>query len=154
MIPEILDMTHEKASRNLQTYISSVREGNPLREEFEGARRLLLNHIYWEETRLFRVVENTRNSARIHGMEVEHGGIWKLLDKIGDYVKAGEDELAIDRLEGLLRVLETHHQAEARTIYRDLNSMDYSTQAELVFYEIEQAAIPQGWVCSILRGRK
>lgn len=110
-------------------------------------------HIYWEEATLFSVVKNERNSPRIHGMEVEHGGIWKLLDRIEGYIQNGEDDTAIDRLEGLIRVLETHREAEARTIYAEFQNMDVKSQAGLVLSGMELGSPPTGWICSILRSK-
>lgn len=154
LIPELLDEAHERAGQHLQNFIDSIGDGKLLYEQFEKARNILYMHIYWEESTLFRAVENERNSPRIHGMEVEHGGIWRLLGRIDEYVQSSEDELAIDRLEGLIRVLVTHRQAEVRTIYREFENMDLRSQAELVVSEMERASPPKGWVCSILRSQQ
>lgn len=154
MLSDILEESHRRVDRHLQNYLESLREGKAEPSEFEKAKNSLHNHIFWEESVLFRVIENGSNSARIHGLEVEHGGIWKLLDKIEGYAKTGEDELAIDRTEGLIRVLSTHNQAEERTVYGELEQQDINKQAEMILFEIEHAQPPEGWMCSILRRRR
>lgn len=151
VISDILVEDHKRVGESLERFIDSIIKGNPCMDYFFKARDSLHNHIFWEESVLFRAVEDKENSARIHGLEVEHGGIWKLLDKIEEYVSEGDAELAKDRIEGLIRVLETHNVAEEETVYRDLEEQDSSTQARLILFEIEQARPPEGWVCKIMR---
>lgn len=154
LLSDILEEDHKRVGESLTCFLDSLREGKPSVSCFEKARNSLQNHIFWEESILFRTVENQANAARIHGLEVEHGGIWKLLDKIEEYLNAGRGELATDRVEGLIRVLDAHNEAEEQTVYQELEKQDASTQARLILFEIEQARAPEGWVCNILRRRR
>lgn len=154
VISNVLEEDHRRVGEFLDKFLDSIRNGNPSENYFHSARESLHNHIFWEESVLFDAVRNESNEARIHGLEVEHGGIWKLLDKIDEYVQNGEAELAIDRLEGLIRVLETHNGAEEKTVYSELESKDSDTQARLIMFEVEQARAPEGWVCKIMKKYK
>ncbi len=153
MIARILEGDHEAVGKLLEKFLMSLKEGSPDVKTLEKARDALQNHIYWEETILFREAETEQNSARIHGLEVEHGGIWKLLDRIGEIVREGNIDLAIDRTEGLLRVLETHNSAEEGTVYSQLDLMDEKAQARLIQFEVQHARAPAGWKCRILSRR-
>lgn len=154
VISDILIEDHKRVGEFLENFLNSIKNGKPSMDYFYSARDSLHNHIYWEESVLFRAIENESNSARIHGLEVEHGGIWKLLDKIEKYVMEGDTSLAIDRVEGLLRVLYTHNKAEEGTVYRDLEDQDSTVQARLILFEVGQAKPPEGWICGIMRKHK
>lgn len=151
MIADVLEKHHAHIDKYLRDFLESVRSGNPSNELFNRAMEGLHNHIYWEETILFRSIESPDNRARVHGLEVEHGGIWQLLDKIGAYVDEGKAELAIDRLEGLLRVLVTHNSAEEGTVYPMLDQKSGEEQAELIETSLDSPVAPQGWKCATLR---
>lgn len=153
MISKVLIEDHGKVDELLTMFIDSLKAGRQQTDLFEKARLALHNHIYWEETSLFRSVENDANKARIYGLEVEHGGIWQLLDKVWAYLMNDEVELAIDRIEGLLRVLKSHNDAEEATIYKQLEELGEDTQVKLIHYDLQAARAPEGWKCSILSRR-
>lgn len=150
MISRILSEDHKAVEVLLKSFLKSVEEGAPSTEEFEKARCRLHTRIYWEETFLFPSVENGANSLRLHGLEVEHGGIWKLLDRIEGYVEVGKPDLVIDRLEGLLRVLKTHSDAEEKAVYAELENQSEEEQARHILSGLEQAITPKGWVCKTI----
>lgn len=151
MISKILEEDHRKIGVLLEEFLNSIRKGKPVDSVFNRAKDGLHNHIYLEETFLFREVENEGNSLRIHGLEVEHGGIWKLLNKIGEYVTNGEYELAVDRLEGLIRVLETHNRAEEGTVYAFLEELDDSSKDRILHSDMQNPKAPEGWTCKVMR---
>lgn len=153
MISKILEEDHKKIGKLLEEFLNSLKEHNPDISKFNKSRDSIHNHIYWEESVLFRAVENDSNKLRIHGLEVEHGGIWKLLDKIDEYMNNGDSELALDRLEGLLRVLDSHNKAEEGTIYAQLEKQGEETQVRMIHFDVQNAKAPDGWTCSVMRRR-
>lgn len=154
MLSDILREDRRRISEYMALFIDSIKKGEISYPDFEKVRSALHNHIYWEESVLFGAIENLSNPARVHGLEVEHGGIWKLLDKIEEYLKSNENVLAIDRAEGLVRVLETHNEAEERTVYNELDSLPQEVQAKMILFEIEHARVPDDWICSVLSRRR
>ncbi len=150
MLSDIFIDDHKIIDAHLAAFLESMRAGDPSLEELDALRKTLHRHIYFEETTLFRAAETEQNRSQINGLEVEHAGIWQLLDKIEDYIVKKDMIRAIDRTEGLARVLKTHNDAEVEAVYRELDRSKEVDNKKLIG-EFNRSEMPEGWVCRVLR---
>ncbi len=155
MISDPLTGDHERIDGILSEFIDSLRSGTMDYSKLNKLRSSLYAHIYFEETTLFRIVEDQGNRARIMGLETEHAGIWQLIDKIEYYMKQGDHVRAVDRAEGLERVLLTHNNAEREHVYSLLDRME-GIDENAIMKKLENSRMPEGWKCRVLQkyGRK
>lgn len=153
MLSDIFVDDHRQIDAHIASLLESMRSGKESSGELDSLRGALRRHIYFEETTLFPMAENENNRTRINGLEVEHAGIWQLVEKIQDYLDRGDMIRAIDRTEGLARLLETHVNAELDVIYRELDSSAGIDNKKLI-EEFNRSEMPEGWVCRVLEKYK
>jgi len=149
MLSEIFIDQHRKIDRLLAEFIESLNDYKPGTAELAELRKMLRKHIYVEENALFRKIEDTGNSQGINGLEVEHAGIFRLLDRIELYIARNDFVRAIDRAEGLFRVLLAHNEKEVQMVYFALDSLPESEQAE-ISDGLRSIEVPESWECRIL----
>lgn len=154
MLSTLIARMHSDAVGHLRNFMAEVEKGEEPLKQLQSASELMHANIFMEETVIFERVRNSSNSMRIRGLEVEHGGIWKLFEKIGEYVKNNEIDLALDRADGLIRVINTHHSTEENLIFQDLNKIGVDEQAGMIQRHLVLCGIPNDWLCSILRKSK
>ncbi|MFG1520141.1 MAG: hemerythrin domain-containing protein [Thermoplasmataceae archaeon] len=149
MLSEIFIDQHHKIDRLLAEFIKSMNDNKPGTAELAELRKMLRMHIYVEENALFRKVEDTGDRQGINGLEVEHAGIFRLLDRIELYIARNDFVRAIDRAEGLVRVLQAHNEKEEQMVYLALDSIPENEQAE-ISDGLMSLEVPEGWECRIL----
>lgn len=153
MFLEDLLKDHEKI-RDLQSLLVNSLGRNMISEEIIGdLKRTIYPHIYFEEISLFPAIRNVANSSSINGLEVEHAGIWQLLDKIQSYIEGNDLTRATDRAEGLGRVLDTHYSKESEVVFGNLRSLEARKLNELET-DFKKRVMPDGWICNVLRRYK
>lgn len=150
MISNAFTEDYRKIDQLLERLVISLKEGILSVEKLNELRKALQVHIYFEETTLFRVVENEGNRSRINGLEVEHAGILRLLDKIESYMTGNDIVRALDRAEGLVRVLRTHNSAEMEHVHTVLDQSENIDRKALLDL-FRNATIPEGWQSRVLR---
>ncbi|MGC8505571.1 MAG: hemerythrin domain-containing protein [Thermoplasmata archaeon] len=149
MLSEIFTDQHWKIDLLLGEFIKSLKENDQGVEELAELRKLLRSHIYLEESVIYPLVETNENHNGINGLEVEHAGIFRLLDKIQLYIARNDYVRATDRAEGLVRVLAAHNGKEVQTVYSVLDALPESEQAGIID-RIKQLGVPENWECKVL----
>lgn len=148
MISDVLIEDHRSIHLQLERALDAIRAGKTSLEELQKLRKALRRHIYFEETLLFRLVENDDNRSRINGLEAEHGGILQLIDKIEDYISRDDLTRAVDRAEGLARVLESHDEIEVSTIYQDLDRSERIDRNSFID-DFNKTTVPEDWISRV-----
>lgn len=149
MIAEALKDDHRKINEAISRLLVSLRNGHSPHQEILSLREVLKQHIYVDETHLFRIAENPQNRTKIRGLEIEHAGMLQLLDKIDEYLRKGDRARALDRAEGLARVLEAHNDTEDRNVYSALDSLEFDLDKFRA--EMENMLVPPDWKCRFLQ---
>lgn len=106
----------------------------------------MMLHFYREETYVFPAASSFVQHAFIIGLQTEHAGLIRLLDKIVAYMSNDDNERAFDRISGLSRLFIIHSAKEENEIYsilKDRNAID--GLAEQAKYK----RVPQGWQCAV-----
>lgn len=150
MLTDIFADDHKNIEAHISELLASLRANRASREELKSFRKSVRRHLYFEETTLFPAALTEENRSRINGLEVEHGGIWQLLDKIEEYINTGDLIRAIDRTEGLVRLFKNHVENEYEIVYRQLNKrkdLDNKTLKD----QFNNQEIPEDWTCRVLR---
>lgn len=150
MLSDIFVDDHKHIDAHLAELLESLRAGSQSLQPLENLRKSIQRHIYFEETSLFPIAVDDSNRAKINGLEVEHAGIWQLIDKIQAYMVKGDLIRGIDRTEGLARLLHTHVNAELETVYSKLDKSENVDNKKLI-EEFNKSEMPEGWVCKVLR---
>lgn len=149
MIAEALKDDHRKINEAISQLLVSLRSGNSPYQDILNLREVLKQHIYIDETHLFRLAENPQNRTRIRGLEIEHAGMLQLVDKIDEYLRRGDRARAMDRAEGLARVVEAHNDTEDRNVYAALDALEFDL--DKVRAEMENVLVPPDWKCRFLQ---
>ena len=151
MLNDLLQDDHERIGRLLYRFIDGLRNGKPDIKSFKDAKKELTDHIFWEEEYLFPSVRNDETVTLITGLEAEHGGIWKLIFSIDEYLAKGDNLECLKTVEALVRVLEGHNKSEEESIYLELEKLPEDSKRALILAEMDNVSLPEGWVCKILR---
>ncbi|EQD62352.1 hemerythrin/HHE cation-binding motif domain protein [mine drainage metagenome] len=89
--------------------------------------------------------------AFILGLETEHAGLIRLLDKILGYMDDNNHERALDRIDGLNRLFILHCSREENEIYsvlKDRNAIDGLVE------QIKYKRVPKNWQCAVTKKYK
>lgn len=140
---------HRKITEAMDQLLVSLRKGDCPKQEINSLRDVLLQHIYIDETYIFRLAENSKNRTRIRGLEIEHAGMLQLIDKICVYLEKNDKVRALDRAEGLARVLEAHNVTEDQNVYLALDALNVDSDS--VIQKMENSFVPPGWKCRFLQ---
>ncbi len=149
MISTLLRDDHRKISEDLDNLLKSIRSNKSPHKEILNLRKSVQQHIYIDETHMFKIAENDENRTRIRGLEIEHAGILQLINKIEEYLQKNDLVRALDRAEGLARVMEAHNDAEDSCIYAGLEKINYDPKK--VELEISNDTVPPEWKCNFLQ---
>ena len=149
MLSEIFTDQHRKIDALLVEFIKSLKENDQENEELAELRKLLRTHIYLEENVLYPVVETGENHNGINGLEVEHAGVFRLLDRIQSYIARSDFVRATDRAEGLVRVLAAHNGKEMQTVYSALDALPDIEQA-VIIDRIKSLDVPENWESRVM----
>lgn len=148
MISDILTADHKRIDIQLERVISALHAGKDPIDGLSGLREALRRHIYFEETVLFRMVENEENLSRVNGLEAEHGGILQLIDRIEDYLVKKDMTRAVDRAEGLARVLASHDEIEVSTVYAELDQTTHMERQKIAD-DFSNVKVPDDWISRV-----
>lgn len=149
MLSEIFTDQHRKIDVLLAEFIKSLKENDQGNEELAELRKLLRTHIYLEENVLYPVVETGENHNGINGLEVEHAGVFRLVNRIQSYIARRDFVRATDRAEGLVRVLAAHNGKEMQTVYSTLDALLESEQA-VIIDRIKSLDVPENWESKVM----
>ncbi|BDC17591.1 hemerythrin domain-containing protein [Acidianus sp. HS-5] len=146
MLASILTLDHRRLENLVEEFMKSPNEST-----YNEIRNAYVNHIYWEEEFLFPKINNTTLLTIMRALEVEHGSMWMLLDKVKEYLEGGKVEEAQEKISEFMRVLLEHDGAEEGSVYQELDQLSDEEQAELILEEIKIAVPPKEWKCKAIR---
>ncbi|BDB99540.1 hemerythrin domain-containing protein [Saccharolobus caldissimus] len=141
MLSLILTLDHRRIEELVNIFID-----NPSIYIYNEIRRSYINHVYWEEEFLFKEVKDSNLLPIIKSLEIEHGSMWMILDKI----KTSEGESIREKMESFMRILLEHDGAEEGSVYQYLESLTEEEQAKLILEEIKITTPPANWKCKAL----
>lgn len=144
MIALILTLDHRRLEELVENFMESTDQAS-----YNKVRNDYVNHIYWEEEFLFPKINNTTNLTILRSLEVEHGNMWILLDKVRECLNDVKE--AQEKMREFMRVLLEHDGAEEGSVYQELDQLTDDEQAQLILEEIKIAVPPTDWKCKAIR---
>lgn len=149
MLNSVLTKDHERIDAYLNDFFLSL-SSKPDMNKLSLIVSSLKNHMFWEEEYLFPEIFE-ENKLRIKSLEAEHGAILKLLEEVKRLISINELEDAKEKIQAVMRVLKGHNESEEGYIYFELDKFESQKQAYLLLKEVEHAAAPKDWICTVLR---
>ncbi|MEM0131816.1 MAG: hemerythrin domain-containing protein [Saccharolobus sp.] len=144
MLSLVLTLDHRRLEELTERFIES-----PDQLVYNEIRNAFTTHIYWEEEFLFPKVNAFL--AILRALEIEHGSMWLLLDKVKENLDNNNVEVAKEKMREFMRVMLEHDGAEEGSVYQQLDNMTDEEQAMLILEVIKIANPPKEWKCKALR---
>jgi len=139
---------HGKIRKLIVELSDSHKNEHELRSILYNLQKRMILHFYREETYVFQMASTLVQHAFILGLETEHAGLIRLLDKILSYMESNDHERAMDRIEGLSRLFTLHCIREENEIYsvlKDRNAIDGLVE------QVKYKRVPRNWQCAVTK---
>ncbi|MCL4342542.1 MAG: hemerythrin domain-containing protein [Candidatus Thermoplasmatota archaeon] len=145
IIRESLERDHDlEHGKLVEARISMIR-GQLDKDSFLEFVNNIRRHIYIEEEIIFPDLIGLDSNLKgpISGLEMEHASLWMLMDRILEETASGEVRKSPKYLDEMERILAVHNAVESTNIYPKIKDERVPN--------LEQAALPEGWICRRLR---
>lgn len=145
IIRESLERDHDQEHGKLVEARISMSRGEFDKNSFLEFVNNIRRHIYIEEEIIFPdlVVLDSNLKGPISGLEMEHASLWMLMDRILAETDSGTIRKSPKYLEEIERILAVHNAVESTNIYPKIKDERIP--------DLEQATLPEGWICRRLR---
>ena len=145
IIRESLERDHDQEHGKLVEARISMSRGEFDKNSFLEFVNNIRRHIYIEEEIIFPdlVVLDSNLKGPVSGLEMEHASLWMLMDRILAETDSGTVRKSPKYLEEIERILAVHNAVESTNIYPKIKDERIP--------DLEQATLPEGWICRRLR---
>ena len=149
----LLTEEHHAIDRDVDAFIDQLGRGDVALDSLNKALEALRRHIYLEEIYLFPPIQRAGLMMPVQVMMIEHGELWRTMDRIDRLVADLDAPGARDELlatcDQLTQELDRHNSKEEPVIYpRAETDLDPDTAADLADFLIN-GTMPEGWACRL-----